>query len=310
MNKFLKKIKDLFVSAKVFISEHKNSLAKGSIYTVIVLFFYFMFLFFLLPYNEIVGRLSDEIRNKTSINVSVRRSGGTFPFGLNLSDVVVTKRFNGNEYPLLEARTIKIVPGILSLLKGWISLSVYARLYNGQAWMDVSSNRKDFIGKCMIKGIYIDKYSLLKSNYGLNIDGILDAKIDIRGVLNDVTKDRGNINIKIKHMVFNPSKILDIFILPKMELGDVNIPIYIKDGKLVFQDAGQNSKDINSKLEGSVMLLTPISNSILNLKLKFNPSPELEQQIKRAIPIFTLTRDASGYFVIPITGNLAMPMFE
>lgn len=310
MNKFLKKIKNFFVTSKLFLSEHKSLLSKAAIYITVVIFFYFIFLWLLLPYNEIVARLADEIRSKTSMNVSVRKANGAFPLGLNLSDVVVTKRFNGNEYPLLEARTIKLVPGILSLFKGWFSLSVYARLYNGQVRIDAGSNKEDFTLKSTIKNIYLDKYSLLKSIYGLNIEGILNASIDMKGVLNNVSKDRGNATIKIKHMVFNPSRILDIFILPKMDLGDVSIPVYIKDGRLVFQNAGQNSKDIASKLEGSITLLTPLSNSILDLNLKFNPSPELEQQIKKAIPIFTLTRDATGYFVIPITGNLTLPRFK
>ncbi len=310
MNKLLKKIKNSLVSVKDSLIEQKWALAKAGAYLVIFVIFYFIFLWFLFPYNELVTRLSSELKNKTSTNVSVRKASGAFPLGLNLSDVVITKEVDSHESPLLEARTIEIMPGILSLFRGWTSVRIYARLYNGQAWIDVGGNRKDFNFKCVIKDIYLDRYSLIKSNLGLNMDGILDAKVNINGGLNDITTDKGSIFINMKQVIIKPSKIFSIFTLPNTNLGDINLPIFIKGGKVLFQDASQTGSDINSKLDGSITLLNPVTNSVLNLKLRFNPSPALEQQIKKAIPFFNLNRDTSGYFNVPITGNLMMPRFE
>jgi type II secretion system protein N len=310
MNNFLKKIKNSLVSVKDFLIEKKWVLVKGGAYGAVVLLFYVIFLWFLFPYHEAVTRLSDELKNKTSMEVTVRKAGGAFPLGLNLSDVVVTEKIGTHESPLLEARTIKIVPGILSLLRGWVSLKVYARLYNGQAWIDFSSNKTDFNLNGVIKDIYIDKYTLIKSNYGLNMDGILDAKLDIKGNLNDVTKDKGSGFINMKHIILKPSKIFGIFALPNTNFGDINLPVFIKNGQVSLQDAAQTGSDINSKLNGSIILLNPIGSSVLNLSLQFNPSPALEEQIKKTIPFFNLTRDSSGYFNVPITGNLNMPRFE
>lgn len=310
MNKFFRKIKDLFTSLKTFFFDYKLLLAKVGAYLLVVVIFYFIFLWFFFPYNELATRLTDEFQTKTGMNVTIRNATGAFPLGIDLSDVVVTKIMSSNENPLLEARTIKIVPDLLSLFRGWVTLKVYARLYNGEAWINISSNKTDFSTKCKLKNIYIDKYSLIKSNYGLNLEGILNANFNITGSLTNLNKDKGNAVVKINHMILHPSKILGIFTLPNIDLGDINIPIYIKEGRLSFQDANQASKDLSSKLDGNIILLNPISNSILNLKLKFNPSPELDQQIKKVIPIFNLTRDAAGYYNIPITGNLTMPRFE
>ncbi|MGC8580100.1 MAG: type II secretion system protein GspN [bacterium] len=310
MNKFLKKIKNLFVSVKTFISDRKWLLAKVSAYLIFMIVFYFFFLWLLFPYNELVTKLSDEIKTKTGMNVSVRKAEGAFPLGLDLSDVIITKANGSNETLLLEARTIKIVPGIFSLLKRWFSAKIYARLYNGRAFINIGTNKKDFFANLVIKNIYINKYDLIRKEYGLNIEGILDANLDIKGNLTNVNKDKGNAVIKISHMILHPSKILGILTLPNVDFGDVNIPVYIKDGKVLFQNATQNSKVLNSRIDGDIMLLNPVANSILNIKLKFNPSPDLEQQLKKSIPIFNLTRDASGYYIIPITGSLSMPRFE
>ncbi len=295
---------------KDFFIERKWVFAKGVAYFAVFVLFYIVFLWFLFPYNELVTILSSELRNKTSMDLSVSKASGAFPLGLKLSDVVITKKVDSNESPLLEARTIEITPGILSLFKGWMSVSIYTRLYNGQAWIDVGSNRKDFNFKCILKDIYLDRFTLIKNNLGLNIDGILSAKMNINGVMNDITSDKGNIFINMKHVIIKPSKIFSIFTLPNTNLGDINLPIYIKGGRVLFQDASQTGSDINSKLDGSITLLNPVTNSVLNLKLRFNPSPALEQHIKEAIPFFNLNRDTAGYFNVPITGNLMMPRFE
>ena len=309
MNKILKKIINFFVSVKDFLIEKKWTLVKGTAYVAFVVLFYVIFLWFLFPYREAVTRLSDELKSKTSLDVSVRKASGTFPFGLNLSDVVLTEKVGTQESPLLEARTIEVVPGILSLLRGWVTLKIYSRLYNGQAWIDFGSNRKDFRLNCVIKDIYIDRYSLIKSNYGLNMGGILDVKLAVTGGVNGFSKDKGSGLIHMKNVVLKPSKIFGIFALPNTNVGDINMPLFIKGGVVSFQDASQTGSDVNSKLNGSIILLNPLQNSVLNLKLRFNPSPALEQQIKKSIPFFNLTRDSAGYFNVPITGSLGMPGF-
>ena len=309
MNKILNKIINFFVSVKDYLIEKKWTLVKGAAYLAVVILFYIIFLWFLFPYHEAVTRLSDELKTKTSMDVTMRKASGAFPFGLNLSDVVVTEKVGTQESPLFEARTIEIVPGILSLLRGWVTLKIYSRLYNGQAWIDFGSNKKDFSLNCVIKDIYIDRYSLIKSNYGLNMDGILDAKLAVKGKVNDISKDNGSGLIHMKNVILKPSKIFGIFTLPNTNFGDISMPVFIKGGVVSFQDASQTGTDVNSKLDGSIILLNPIQNSVLNLKLRFNPSPVLEQQIKKDIPFFNLTRDTSGYFNIPITGSLGMPGF-
>ena len=309
MNKILNTIKNFFVSVKDFLTEKKWTLVKGAAYLAVVALFYIIFLWFLFPYHEAVMRLSDEMKAKTSMDVTVRKESGAFPFGLNLSDVVVTEKAGNHESPLFEARTIKIVPGILSLLRGWVTVKLYARLYNGQAWIDFGRKRKEFSLNCVIKDIYIDRYSLIKSNYGLNMEGTLDAKLAVKGAIDDSSKDKGSGLIHIKNVVLKPSKIFGIFTLPNTNFGEINMPVFIKGGVVSFQDAAQTGSDINSKLDGSIVLLNPLQNSVLNLKLRFNPSPALEQQLKKDIPFFNLTRDSSGYFNVPITGSIGMPGF-
>ncbi len=310
MNKFLKKMRSLFASARDVLTEQKWVFLKAAAYAGIVIFFYIVFLWFLFPYHELVSKLSAELKTRTSMDLTVEKAHGAFPLGLTLSGVVLSEQAGTGESPLIEARTVRIVPGILSLLRGWVSLRVYGQLYNGQIWIDGGSNRKDYTLSCVIKDIDISRYSLIKNNYGLNIQGVVDAKLTMKGSLNDVTKDSGKGLITMKKAHLNSSKIFGIFTLPDINFGDVNLPIFIKDGRLSFQNATQTSSDMNSKLEGSILFLNPVSTSMLNLRLKFNPSATMEQQIKKAIPFFNLNRDALGYFNVPITGSIGMPDFQ
>ncbi len=310
MNRFLKKLRAPVASVRDFFAEQKWALARAAAYAGIVVIFYIVFLWFLFPYHELVTKLSADIKTRTGMDLTVQDAHGAFPLGLNLSGVVLTDRIGTQEVPILEVRTVRIAPGILSLLRGWVSLNVSAQLYNGRIRIDAESNRKNFALAGVIKDIDIGRYSLIKSSYGLNMQGILTAKLDMQGPLNDVTKDSGKGLITMKQAHLNSSRIFGIFELPAINFGDINLPLFIKDGRLSFQNATQTSTDISSKLEGSILLLNPISNSILNLRLRFNPSSTVEQQIKKAIPFFNLNRDTLGYFNVPITGSVGMPNFQ
>ncbi len=309
MNKLWRRIKYSLSSIGSFFVEHKWVFAKVFAYFLIVVIFYFIFLWFLFPYNELVANLSNKIRNKTSIDMRVGKASGAFPLGLELNDVIVSKSANREESPILEARTIKITPGILSLLRGEMSFKIYAELYGGQIWVEFKRINPGFSVSGVIKGIYIDKYSMIKSRYGLNVKGVLNAKFNIKGSTNDVTKDSGRGLISMKNVILQSSKILGILTLPEIKFGDITIPVFMKEGRINIQDALQTSKDINSQLTGNIIMTNLARNSILNLKLKFNPTPQTEQKIRRAIPFFMLSRDTSGYFNLSIGGNFNIPRF-
>ncbi len=310
MNKFWQKVKSLPNSAGEFLTEYKWTLIKGAAYAAVALLFYFIFLWFLFPYNDLTTKLCDRIKDKTSIEVSIRKATGAFPIGLKLQDVAVEQKTGNSGTTLLEARDIELTPALFSLLKGWLALKVNARLYHGTLSFQAGSKKTSFYVIGVIKDIYMDKYSMIKSNYGLNMEGTLSAKIDLKGSTNNVTKDSGNGLISMKNVVLKPSKLFGILTLPQVNFGTITLPIFIKDGKLSLQNASQTSKDINSQFDGTVTFTTPLGYSILDLKLKFNPVPELEQQIRKSIPFFTLTRDQSGYFNVSIAGNLTMPRFN
>ncbi len=310
MNKFWQKVKFFSFSLRDFLAENKWALAKAFAYLTVVIVFYFIFLWFLFPYNEISTILSNEIKSKTTMDMSVKKSEGAFPIGLKLTDVLITKKTGDNESPVLEAHTFELTPAVLSLFKGWLAFKIHAALYNGQASLEMGSKKTDFYFDGVIKNIYIDRYSLLKSNYGLNMDGILNVKWNIKGSLDNAARDSGNCIINIKNASMGHSTLSGILTLPKINFGDISLPVFVKDGRVDIQNATQASKDINSQLEGSIILANPAGNSVLNLKLKFNPTPEMEQQMRKTIPFFMLTRDASGYFNLSVTGNLNAPRFN
>lgn len=307
MNKYWQKVKQFFAAAGNFISEKKWILLKAAAYMAVVALFYFIFLWFIFPYNELSTLLTNKVRGSTSMDLSIRKAEGAFPVGLKLYDVIVTTKIGKNESPLLEARTIELTPAVLSLFRGWMGIKIHARLYNGRASLEIGRKRTDFYVKGVITDTDIGRYSLLKSNYGLNMDGTLNVKLDLSGSLHNIAGDSGSGLISMNNVLLKPSTLFGIFSLPKLDFGTITFPFFIKNGKLDIQDASQKSRDINSQIDGSIMLADPVGNSALNLKLKFDPTPETEQLIRKTVPFFMLTRDTTGYFHVSVTGNLLMP---
>ena len=307
MSKLLLKIRNAVGSAAGFIGDRKWFLAKLAGYAAVLAVFYGMFLWLLFPYNELMAMVSERIKDTTSMDVSVRKAGGAFPLGLKLEDVVITEKAGTVESPVLEARTIELVPGILSLFRGRLAVKVYASLYNGAVWMDAWDRGSTFDLSGEIRDVDVGRYSLIKSRYGLHIEGALSAKFDVEGDRDNVTKDTGKVDITMKHARLDPSSLFGIFALPGMDFGTIDLPVFIHKGRVVFQDATQTGKDMNSKLSGMIVLVNQIDDSVLNLKLSFNPTPALEQRIRKAMPIFTLNRDTTGYFNLPVTGTLHRP---
>ncbi len=294
---------------RAFLVDQKWVIVKAAAYVVVVISFYVVFLWFLFPYNALTTRLVERLRSR-SLDVSVGSTTGAFPLGLKFHHVVVKKESGGSEKDLLAADEIELIPGILSIFRGWLSLSIMARLYHGSILFNIGLHKRDFACNGVIKDIDIGMYPVLRSSYGLNMIGKLNARLNIKGSMDNVAKDAGKGVMDMKAVALEPSNLLGILPLPKIDFGDITLPVYIKDGRIDVQDASQTSKDINSQLDGSIMLMTPAGNSTLDLRLKFNPTPALEAQIRKTVPLFMLTRAPSGYFNMHITGNVSMPRFN
>ena len=309
MNKLWQMIKGMPAAVKDLFIDYKWVLVRAVAYAMVVIVFYLVFLWFLFPYNDLTTRFVEQLGN-SAVNVSVGSTTGAFPIGLKLHDVVIREATAGSRSSLFEASEIKLTPGIFSLLRGWVWLSVDARLYHGSALLSIGTHKGDFVFSGVIKDIDIDKYPVLKSSYGLNMVGTFNARLSMRGSLDDVTKDTGKGLINMQGVTLEPSDLLGVLTLPKIEFGDITLPVFVQGGKIDFQDASQTSKDINSQLDGSITLRRPAESSAMNLRLKFNPTPALEAQMRKTVPLFVLSRAPSGYFNVAITGNLNMPRFS
>ncbi|MCL4558402.1 MAG: type II secretion system protein GspN [Deltaproteobacteria bacterium] len=308
MNKLWQTMKDMPAAVKDLFVDYKWVLVKAVAYAMVVIVFYLVFLWFLFPYDDLTTRFVEQFGN-SAMNVSVGSTTGAFPIGLKLRDVVIREAAAGSGSSLFEASEIKLIPGIFSLLRGWLRLSVDARLYHGSAQLSIGARKGDFVFSGVIKDIDIDTYPMLKSSYGLNMIGTFNARLSMRGSMDDVTKDTGKGLIHMQGVTLEPSNLLGVLTLPKIEFGDITLPVFIQGGRIDFQEASQTSKDINSQLDGSIALRRPVESSALDLRLKFNPTPALEAQIRKTVPIFMLSRAPSGYFNVTITGNLNMPRF-
>ncbi|MCL4477919.1 MAG: type II secretion system protein GspN [Deltaproteobacteria bacterium] len=292
------------------IIDRKWILLKFAGYSFFVIIFYILFLWFLFPYNELVAKLTNSLGNSTTMEVSVKNAKGAFPIGLKLEDVtlIVTKGKKANH--IFNAKQIILKPSIISIFKGWISLNTNASLYNGDVNMGFGLKKDKFYLNGVIKNISIGDYSVLKDMYGLNMNGTVNAKLDITGSLNNIQADNGNVFLSMRDVNLEPSTIMGILTIPKISFGEIKIPLFIKNGEVHIEDASQTSNDINSQLNGSIILGYPLVDSMLNIQLKFNPTPGTEKNIKNAVPIFMLKRDVTGYYNVSIKGNLNMPRFE
>jgi type II secretion system protein N len=288
-----------------------NNPKKKLLYISYIIVAFIFFLYILFPSDAVKKLIEHRLSGiNPDLSISIDNINPVFPPGVRLNTV----SFYYIRDLLLDAETIKIVPGILSVFSPETAFSfkgtAYDGIINGRA--EIGGNTGNIKIDADLSGIQIKDIPAIKIPAGgekekYTISGILDGKVTysikkgsdrIMGAKLGVTDCR----IKLKEPVFNH----DNFIFSKIEADSAMIK-----KRLQIKRCTMEGDKINASLSGSVFTKKNLGSSVLNLNGQITLKPLFFEKMNKNLltSVFPKKMSGNSSFTYKIGGTFDNPEF-
>ena len=288
-----------------------NNTKKYLLYASYIIAAFIFFLYFLFPSDAVKKYIETRLGGiNPDLAISIDHIKPAFPPGVRLNDVSLYYLHS----LMLDAETVKIVPGIFSIFSSMTTLSfkgvVYDGTINGKA--DIGNNTGHLKMDANLSDIQIKEIPAVK-----NLPGIEKEKYELAGILNGIinystSKDSGRVmeaklgisdcRVKLKDPVFNHNE----FTFSKIEtdLATVRKRLQIKDCTI-------EGDKVNASFTGSILTKKDLGSSTLNLNGEIKLKPLFFQNSNKNIlaSIFSEKMSGNNSFFLKIGGTFNNPEF-
>jgi type II secretion system protein N len=288
-----------------------NNAKKKFLFILYIIAAFIFFLYILFPSNAVKKYIEHKLGGiHPDLSISIGNINPTFPPGVRLNAL----SFYYIRSLLLDAETIKIVPGIFSLFSSKTTFSfkgiAYQGVINGGA--DIGGNAGHNRIDVDLSGIQIKDIPAIKNLAGIEKDkykvsGILNGKVTYS---NNKGSDRimgaklgiSDCMIKLEEPVFNHEN----FTFSKIEadLATVKKRLQIKSCTI-------EGDKLNASLSGSIVTRENLGSSVLSLigKIKLKPLFFGNMNKNLLASIFPKKMSGNGSFSFKIDGTFDNPEF-
>jgi len=287
-----------------------NNTKKYLLYASYIIAAFIFFLYILFPSDAVKKYIETRLGGiNPDLAISIDHIKPAFPPGVRLNTV----SFYYIRSLMLDAETIKVVPGIFSLFSSNTTLSfkgvVYDGIINGKA--DISNNARHIKMDANLSGIQIEDIPAVK-----NLAGIEKEKYEVAGILSGIiaynNKDSGRVmdaklgisdcRVKLKDPVFSHKD----FTFSKIEtdLTTARKRVQIKNCTI-------EGDKVNASFTGSIDTKKDLGSSTLNLNGEIKLKPLFFQNSDKNIltSIFSEKMSGNNSFFLKIGGTFDNPEF-
>ncbi len=252
---------------------------------------FLVFLLLLFPFDRIKARLESEVRQRTTLELSIARISPRFINRFVLSDVVVSDQ---KGKVLFESPSVRASVSLFGLLRGLLSLDMKAKAYGG----DLLVKAQQGPGRQRIlvdaNGLDIGSYPLLKEY--LKISGKLGGNFEMSG-------DTGAGKVLLNGVAVRELKIKG-FPVPDLDFDQCWLEAEVKGDRMTIKKLTLDGKELKVQCLGDIVLRERGS---LNLTVKLKPSERLAREQSGILSLLK-NKDAEGFYQFSVGGTLSEPM--
>ncbi len=288
-----------------------NNTKNKFLYISYIIAAFIFFLYILFPSYAVKTYIEHKLGSiNPDLSISIDNINPVFPPGVRLNTV----SFYYIRSLLLDAETIKIVPGIFSVFSSKTAFSfkgvAYDGIINGKAI--IGSNAGHIKIDADLSGIQIKDIPAIKIPAGIEkekykVSGILGGKVTYS---NNKGSDRvmgaklgiSDCRIKLKEPVFNH----ETFTFSKIE-----VDLAATNKRLQIKSCTIDGDKVSASLSGSIVTKKNLGLSVLNLKGKIKLKPLFFGNMKKNLlaSIFPEKMSGNGTFSFRIGGTFNNPEF-
>ena len=271
-----------------------------SIYIIVVGVF---FIYYLFPSDAVKKYIAFNLnRANTELNITIDNIKPVFPPGLRLYNVSLYRLSN----LLLEAKQIKITPGLLSLFRPKTTFFFKAEAYEGilEGRADIMANK--LMINADLSGVRTKDMSVVQNLANRKISGMLSGKVRYSGN----REFAGTVNAKLTLLNCEVELLTPVFNLESFSFESIAADVTINNRKIQINECIIKGNQADGEISGSVNLKNPLGKSFLNLTGTIKPHHLLIENLQKSFPVKSLLKTGKSGLPISLYGTIDQPGFS
>lgn len=260
-------------------------------------------IYYLFPSDAVKRYIAFNLNHANhELNITIDNIKPVFPPGLRLYNVSLYRLSN----LLLEAKQIKITPGLLSLFRPKTTFFFKAEAYEGllEGRADIMAN------KLMINtdlfGVRTKDMSVVQNLFNRKISGMLSGKVTYTGN----RKFAGTANAKLILSNCEVELVTPVFNLESFSFESIAAEVAMNNQKIQINECIIKGNQADGRISGSVNLKNPLGKSVLNLTGTIKPHHLLVENMQNIFPVKSLLKTGEGGLPIKLYGTIDQPCFS
>lgn len=283
---------------------------KNTFYALYAMGAFFFFLWYLFPTAFFADYLENMVRmHGNGVVMTIQDARPSLPLALSLKGVEC--EIPGG--PSLKADSLRVSPGLISLIRGNPEISFALKMFGGKMSGDVIIPEKNLeklsVENVTISGLDLFECRDLLKDYlsGYTVKG----KVDAQGSYTSDGRGNGSLTLTVKDLKVEPEKAF--FTITSLSFPEVSAEMELKSKKVQIAKCDINGDEVDGTLSGSIFLRTPLDRSTLRLSGTLKPEKAFMDKLSASVPIDALIgkkMNADGEIPFSISGVANAPRYS
>ena len=262
-----------------------------------------LFIYYLFPSDAVKKYIAFNLnRANPELNITIDNIKPVFPPGLRLYNVSLYRLSN----LLLEAKQIKITPGLLSLFRPKTTFFFKAEAYEGllEGRADIMANK--LMINADLSGVRTKDMSVVQNLSNRKISGMLSGKVTYTGN----REFAGTVNAKLTLSNCEVELLTPVFNLESFSFESIVAEVAMNNQKIQINECIIKGDQADGMISGSVNLKNPLGKSVLDLTGTIKPHHLLINNLQKSFPVKSLLKTGKSGLPIRLYGTIDQPGFS
>lgn len=264
---------------------------KRLLYTGYIILATLFFLYYLFPAEDVKDYLLFHANQvDPHVKVAIEDLEPSFPPGLLLRQITIYYR----DKPLFKFEKLKVVPGVLSLVKRQLTAYYNGNLYDGSVQGKVAfplRKNSRLFAAAELSGINLGSVMALREIIPHRLFGMLSGALTYERVeKNNTVSAESDLQLKECGIEFNTP----VYGLDHIDFNEIDAGFVLKGRRLKIERITGAGKDLDAVVSGSVMIRQEMNKSILNVEGEISPQPSLMDRMGRLAHMKNFIKSRSG----------------
>ena len=280
-----------------------HNLKKRLLYFMYIIVVTALFIYYLFPSDAVKKYIAFNLnRANPELNITIDNIKPVFPPGLRLYNVSLYRLSN----LLLEAKQIKITPGLLSLFRPKTTFFFKAEAYEGllEGRADIMANK--LMINADLSGVRTKDMSVVQNLSNRKISGMLSGKVTYTGN----REFAGTVNAKLTLSNCEVELLTPVFNLESFSFESIVAEVAMNNQKIQINECIIKGDQADGMISGSVNLKNPLGKSVLDLTGTIKPHHLLINNLQKSFPVKSLLKTGKSGLPIRLYGTIDQPGFS